>query len=77
MMTPIVETAAGRICGTEAGNGVLAWRGLPYAAAPVGLCGCGFRNQGNRKAVNGDMPSKSRASGAAPRRHGMQPDIPV
>jgi carboxylesterase type B len=37
MMTPIVETAARRICGTEAGDGVLARRGIPYAAAPVGL----------------------------------------
>ena len=33
---PIVETAYGKVRGTEIADGVLAWRGLPYAAPPVG-----------------------------------------
>jgi para-nitrobenzyl esterase len=32
----IVETAYGKVQGTEIADGVLAWRGVPYAAPPVG-----------------------------------------
>ena len=32
----IVETAYGKVRGTEIADGVLAWRGVPYAAPPVG-----------------------------------------
>ena len=32
----LVETAYGKVRGTEVADGVLAWRGLPYAAPPVG-----------------------------------------
>jgi len=32
----IVETAYGKVRGAEIADGVLAWRGLPYAAPPVG-----------------------------------------
>jgi para-nitrobenzyl esterase len=32
----IVETAYGKVRGTEVADGVLAWRGVPYAAPPVG-----------------------------------------
>jgi para-nitrobenzyl esterase len=31
-----VGIAAGRVVGTEIGDGILAWRGIPYAAPPVG-----------------------------------------
>ena len=35
----VVETAYGKVLGTEIADGVLAWRGIPYAApspAPSG-----------------------------------------
>ena len=32
----IVETAYGKVRGTEIADGVLAWRGIPYAAPPAG-----------------------------------------
>jgi para-nitrobenzyl esterase len=32
----VVETAYGKVLGTEIADGVLAWRGIPYAAPPVG-----------------------------------------
>jgi para-nitrobenzyl esterase len=32
----VVDTAHGKIRGTEIADGVLAWRGVPYAAPPVG-----------------------------------------
>jgi para-nitrobenzyl esterase len=32
----VVETAYGKLRGTEVADGVLAWRGVPYAAPPVG-----------------------------------------
>lgn len=32
----VAETPGGRVRGTEADDGVLIWRGIPYAAAPVG-----------------------------------------
>jgi para-nitrobenzyl esterase len=32
----VVETAYGKVRGTEVADGVLAWRGIPYAAPPVG-----------------------------------------
>jgi len=32
----VAETTAGKVCGTEVEDGVLIWRGIPYAAAPVG-----------------------------------------
>jgi para-nitrobenzyl esterase len=32
----VVETAHGKLRGTEIADGVLAWRGVPYAAPPVG-----------------------------------------
>jgi para-nitrobenzyl esterase len=32
----VVETAYGKVQGTEIADGVLAWRGVPYAAPPVG-----------------------------------------
>jgi para-nitrobenzyl esterase len=32
----VVETAYGKVLGTEIADGVLAWRGVPYAAPPVG-----------------------------------------
>ncbi len=32
----VVETAYGKVRGTEIADGVLAWRGVPYAAPPVG-----------------------------------------
>src|SRR6201999_2427869 len=32
----VVETAYGKILGTEIADGVLAWRGIPYAAPPTG-----------------------------------------
>ena len=32
----VVDTAYGKIRGTEIADGVLAWRGVPYAAPPVG-----------------------------------------
>jgi para-nitrobenzyl esterase len=32
----VVETAYGKLRGTEIAEGVLAWRGVPYAAPPVG-----------------------------------------
>src|ERR1700728_3768466 len=32
----IVETAYGKMRGTEIADGVLAWRGIPYAAPPTG-----------------------------------------
>jgi para-nitrobenzyl esterase len=32
----VVETAYGKILGTEIADGVLAWRGVPYAAPPTG-----------------------------------------
>jgi para-nitrobenzyl esterase len=32
----VVETAYGKVRGTEIADGVIAWRGVPYAAPPVG-----------------------------------------
>jgi para-nitrobenzyl esterase len=32
----VAETMAGKVRGTEAEEGVLIWRGIRYAAAPVG-----------------------------------------
>ena len=32
----VVETAYGKVRGAEIADGVLAWRGVPYAAPPVG-----------------------------------------
>lgn len=35
MTDPVVSTRGGAVRGTEISDGVLAWRGIPYAAAPV------------------------------------------
>ncbi|QNP75423.1 carboxylesterase/lipase family protein [Streptomyces roseirectus] len=35
-MTRIIDTGGGKIRGVESGDGVLSWRGIPYAAPPVG-----------------------------------------
>src|SRR6185437_16008633 len=32
----VTETAHGKVRGAEIADGVLAWRGIPYAAPPVG-----------------------------------------
>jgi para-nitrobenzyl esterase len=32
----VVDTASGKVLGTEIADGVLGWRGIPYAAPPVG-----------------------------------------
>ena len=34
--TIVAETAYGKVRGAEIADGVLAWRGSPYAAPPVG-----------------------------------------
>ncbi|MBO0821839.1 MAG: carboxylesterase/lipase family protein [Nocardiopsaceae bacterium] len=34
--SPVVATAAGRVRGTEIDDGILTWRGIPYAAPPTG-----------------------------------------
>lgn len=36
MSQPIVETANGRLAGSSVRHGVLAFKGIPYAAPPVG-----------------------------------------
>ncbi|KPI05258.1 Carboxylesterase type B [Actinobacteria bacterium OK074] len=36
MTDRLVDTRAGKVRGTETGEGVVAWRGIPYAAPPVG-----------------------------------------
>jgi para-nitrobenzyl esterase len=36
MTDSVVSTRGGAVRGTEVADGVLAWRGIPYAAAPVG-----------------------------------------
>ncbi|MDX3383344.1 carboxylesterase family protein [Streptomyces niveiscabiei] len=35
-MTKIIETGGGKVRGVESGDGVLSWRGIPYAAPPTG-----------------------------------------
>ena len=32
----VVRTAAGQVRGTEIADGVIGWRGVPYAAPPIG-----------------------------------------
>lgn len=34
--THIAATGAGKVGGTEIADGVVGWRGIPYAAPPVG-----------------------------------------
>jgi para-nitrobenzyl esterase len=36
MTTHAAATSAGQVAGTEIADGILAWRGIPYAAPPVG-----------------------------------------
>ncbi|NEB03494.1 carboxylesterase family protein [Streptomyces sp. SID13726] len=36
MSAPAVATTAGKVRGVEIDDGILTWRGIPYAAAPVG-----------------------------------------
>jgi para-nitrobenzyl esterase len=36
MITYTVETTAGKVAGTEIEEGILGWRGIPFAAPPVG-----------------------------------------
>ncbi len=74
----VVETAYGKLRGTEIADGVLAWRGVPYAAPPVGelrlrppaaAAGVG-RDQGRagvREPLAAAGPGR-RAAGAAARR---------
>src|SRR5262245_49357451 len=33
---PVAQTACGKVRGTEIADGIVAWRGIPYAQAPVG-----------------------------------------
>ncbi|MFF3377462.1 carboxylesterase family protein [Streptomyces sp. NPDC002680] len=36
MTAPIVATTAGKVSGIEIDDGIVTWRGIPYAAAPLG-----------------------------------------